>query len=64
MVCHAPAILRDAKKPNGEALVKGLTVTGFMNAEDDELELDDDDDDEDLVVFTAKEAAGAMATVG
>ena len=30
---------------------------------DDELELDDDDDDEDLVVFTAKEAAGAMATI-
>ena len=39
MVCHAPAILRDAKKPNGEPLVKGLTVTGFMNAEDDELDL-------------------------
>ena len=31
--------------------------------EDDELELDDDDDDEDLVVFTAKEAAGALATI-
>ena len=31
--------------------------------DDDELELDDDDDDEDLVVFTAKEAAGAMATI-
>src|SRR5262245_39254176 len=31
--------------------------------EDDELELDDDYDDEDLVVFTAKEAAGAMATI-
>ena len=31
--------------------------------EDDELELDDDEDDEDLVVFTAKEAAGALATV-
>jgi ATP-binding cassette subfamily B protein len=30
--------------------------------DDDELELDDDDD-EDLVVFTAKEAAGAMATI-
>src|SRR6185503_6294446 len=30
---------------------------------EDELELDDDDDDEDLVVFTAKEAAGAMATM-
>ncbi|WDE08862.1 type 1 glutamine amidotransferase domain-containing protein [Thalassomonas viridans] len=39
MVCHAPAILRDAKKRNGEPLVKGLTVTGFMNAEDDELDL-------------------------
>jgi putative intracellular protease/amidase len=39
MVCHAPAILRDAKKANGEPLVKGLTVTGFMNAEDDELDL-------------------------
>ncbi len=26
-------------------------------------ELDDDDDDEDLVVFTAKEAAGALATI-
>ena len=31
--------------------------------EDDELELDDDEDDEELVVFTAKEAAGAMATI-
>ncbi|MGQ5522356.1 type 1 glutamine amidotransferase domain-containing protein [Chitinimonas sp. PSY-7] len=39
MVCHSPAILRDARKPNGEWLVKGLTVTGFMNAEDDELDL-------------------------
>ena len=32
--------------------------------EDDELGMEDDDeDDEDLVVFTAKEAAGALATV-
>ena len=31
--------------------------------EDDEPEIDDDEDDEDLVVFTAKEAAGALATV-
>ncbi|MCS3730617.1 ABC transporter ATP-binding protein [Bradyrhizobium betae] len=31
--------------------------------EDDELELDDDDEDEDLVVFTAREAAGALATI-
>lgn len=39
MVCHAPAILRDAKKPNGEPLVKGRKVTGFTDAEDDELDL-------------------------
>ena len=31
--------------------------------EDDELELDEDDDDEELVVYTAKEAAGALATI-
>jgi ATP-binding cassette, subfamily B, bacterial len=31
--------------------------------EDEELELDEDEDDEDLVVFTAKEAAGALATI-
>jgi ATP-binding cassette, subfamily B, bacterial len=30
--------------------------------DDDELEPDDGEDDEDLVVFTAKEAAGALAT--
>ena len=30
---------------------------------DDELELADDEEDEDLVVFTAKEAAGALATI-
>jgi ATP-binding cassette subfamily B protein len=32
-------------------------------ADDDDKDEDDDDDDEDLVVFTAKEAAGAMATI-
>src|SRR5260221_3480737 len=31
--------------------------------DDDALEVDDDEDDEDLVVFTAKEAAGALATI-
>ena len=31
--------------------------------EDDELDLDDDEEDEDLVVFTAREAAGALATI-
>jgi putative intracellular protease/amidase len=39
MVCHAPAILRDAKKPNGDPLAKGRKVTGFTDAEDDELDL-------------------------
>jgi ATP-binding cassette subfamily B protein len=31
--------------------------------EDYEIEVEDDEDDEDLVVFTAKEAAGALATI-
>src|SRR5271167_1330034 len=39
MVCHAPAILRDTKKRNGEPLVKSMNVTGFTDAEDDELDL-------------------------
>ncbi|HAT29681.1 MAG TPA: type 1 glutamine amidotransferase domain-containing protein [Janthinobacterium sp.] len=39
MVCHAPAILRDVKLPNGEYLVKGVNLTGFKNDEDSEIEL-------------------------
>lgn len=39
MVCHAPAILRDAKNPAGESLVKGKDVTGFTDAEDEEIDL-------------------------
>ncbi|MBP0625380.1 type 1 glutamine amidotransferase domain-containing protein [Cupriavidus consociatus] len=39
MVCHAPAILRDVKKSNGEYLVNGLKITGFKNDEDRELKL-------------------------
>ena len=39
MVCHAPAILRDARKADGAPLVKGLNVTGFTDAEDEELDL-------------------------
>lgn len=31
--------------------------------DDEDLELDDDDDDEELVIFTAREAAGALATI-
>ncbi len=39
MVCHAPAILRDAKQSNGEPLVDGKDVTGFTDSEDTELDL-------------------------
>ncbi|MEP4149306.1 MAG: type 1 glutamine amidotransferase domain-containing protein [Halioglobus sp.] len=33
-VCHAPAVLVNAKAQNGEALVKGRQVTGFSNSEE------------------------------
>src|SRR5262245_24368678 len=39
MVCHSPAILRDAKAVDGSPLVKGRELTGFSNAEDVELDL-------------------------
>lgn len=38
-VCHAPAVLRNAKAPGGEALVKGKSVTGFSNSEEDAVQL-------------------------
>ena len=50
-----------AAGPGGKAA--GAPSDDDKDDEADELELDDDDDDEDLVVFTAKEAAGAMATI-
>lgn len=33
-VCHAPAVLLQAKSENGEPLVKGKNVTGFTNSEE------------------------------
>ncbi len=36
-VCHAPAVLRDAKDGNGQPLVRGKGVTGFSNAEEEAL---------------------------
>jgi len=33
-VCHAPGVLRHAKTPGGQALVKGKNVTGFTNTEE------------------------------
>jgi putative intracellular protease/amidase len=38
-VCHAPAVLRDAKAADGEPLVKGRRVTGFTNSEEDAAQL-------------------------
>jgi putative intracellular protease/amidase len=34
-LCHGTAILRYARLSNGELLVKGRTVTGFANVEED-----------------------------
>ena len=34
-VCHAPGVLRHAKAPGGQPLVKGRNVTGFTNTEEE-----------------------------
>ncbi|WP_298255274.1 ABC transporter ATP-binding protein [Bradyrhizobium sp.] len=61
----------DATKKLAAAAAPGVRSTGAKalpvedddeEGDDDELELDDEDDEE-LAVFTAKEAAGALATV-
>jgi putative intracellular protease/amidase len=38
-VCHAPAVLLNAKDENGEPLVKGKRVTGFTNTEEEAVQL-------------------------
>jgi putative intracellular protease/amidase len=38
-VCHAPAVLRHTKAPDGSPLVKGKSVTGFSNSEEDAVQL-------------------------
>lgn len=40
-VCHAPAVLLNAKTPGGDPLVQGRTVTGFSNSEEDGVGLSD-----------------------
>jgi putative intracellular protease/amidase len=35
LVCHAPGVLRHAKKPDGTPLVEGKKVTGFTNTEEE-----------------------------
>ena len=38
-VCHAPAVLRHTVAPDGAPLVKGKSVTGFSNTEEDAVQL-------------------------
>ncbi|ASG64671.1 type 1 glutamine amidotransferase domain-containing protein [Idiomarina sp. X4] len=40
-VCHAPAVLLNAKTPSGDPIVQGRTVTGFSNSEEAAVELTD-----------------------
>jgi len=40
-VCHAPAVLLNARSPNGEPLVQGKQVTGFSNSEEAAVGLTD-----------------------
>ena len=40
-VCHAPAVLLNARSPSGESLVKGKQVTGFSNSEEAAVGLTD-----------------------
>lgn len=39
LVCHAPGVLRHVKTQDGQPLVKGKTVTGFSNTEEDAVGL-------------------------
>ena len=41
LVCHAPGVLRHARRPDGQPLVNGLKVTGFTNSEEAAVELTD-----------------------
>lgn len=38
-VCHAPGVLRHVKAANGEPLVKGKSVAGFTNTEEEAVKL-------------------------
>jgi len=38
-VCHAPAVLRHTKAPDGSYLIKGKSITGFSNSEEDAVQL-------------------------
>ena len=38
-VCHAPGVLKNVRLANGDFLVKGKTVTGFTNSEEEAVQL-------------------------
>jgi len=38
-VCHAPAVFRHTRAPDGSPLVKGKKVTGFTNTEEEAVQL-------------------------
>ncbi|WP_315811482.1 ABC transporter ATP-binding protein [Bradyrhizobium sp. SZCCHNR2028] len=63
-----PAAVPAVPKP-GTAKTSATEKADVIEDDDEEdgeeagLDLDDDDDDEDLVVYTAREAAGALATI-
>ncbi len=40
-VCHAPAVFKHTKGPDGSALVEGKSVTGFSNSEEETVQLTD-----------------------
>jgi ATP-binding cassette, subfamily B, bacterial len=60
---HAPPDESELKKPAADPDAPPVSADEAEEEEDDEIELDDDEEDEDLVVFTAREAAGAFATI-
>ncbi|WP_075180755.1 type 1 glutamine amidotransferase domain-containing protein [Pantoea sp. 1.19] len=53
-VCHAPGVLRHAKRPDGSPLVAGLQVTGFTNEEEKAVGLTD------VVPFLVEDALKAQ----
>ncbi|MEI2265289.1 type 1 glutamine amidotransferase domain-containing protein [Erwinia sp. CGal63] len=53
-VCHAPGVLKRAKKPDGSPLVAGKRVTGFSNSEESAVGLTD------VVPFLVEDALKAL----
>lgn len=53
-VCHAPGVLRHAKRPDGVPLVQGKRVTGFSNSEEDAVGLTN------VVPFLVEDALKAL----